>query len=72
MDQLGRMLVVAGLVLAVIGALLILGPKLGLRLGRLPLDYHFQRGNFSIYVPLGTSILLSLVVSLVLMWFSRR
>jgi len=72
MDQLGRMLVVTGGILAVMGLLLVLGPRLPFRIGRLPLDFHYQRDNFSFYFPLGTSILLSLLLTLVLSVLNRR
>ena len=57
MEQLGRLLVVMGVVLALLGFIFMLGPKLPFRLGRLPFDFHYQRDNFSFYFPLGTSIL---------------
>ena len=63
MEQFGRLLVVMGVVLAVVGALMMLGPRLPFRLGRLPLDFHYQRDNFSFYFPLGTSILVSIVLT---------
>jgi hypothetical protein len=72
MEQLGRMLLVMGSVLALLGLFLMLGPKLPFRLGRLPLDFHYQRDNFSFYFPLGTSILLSLLLTLVFSVLNRR
>ena len=72
MEQLGRMLLVMGGVLAVLGLLLMLGPKLPFRIGRLPLDFHYQRDNFRFYFPLGTSILLSLLLTLVFSLLNRR
>jgi Protein of unknown function (DUF2905) len=72
MEQLGRMLLIVGGVLALLGLLLTLGPKLPFRLGRLPFDFHYQRDNFSFYFPLGTSILLSLLLTLVFSLLNRR
>ncbi len=63
---------VLGVVLALLGLILMLGPKLGFRIGRLPLDFHYQRDNFSFYFPLGTSIVLSLVLTLVFSLLNRR
>ena len=68
----GRLLVVMGGVLVLIGFVLMLGPKLPFRLGRLPLDFHYQRDNFSFYFPLGTSILISIVLTLVFGLLNRR
>ena len=55
MEQIGRLLLVMGVLLALLGLILMLGPKLPFRLGRLPLDFHYRRDNFSFYFPLGTS-----------------
>jgi len=66
------MLLVMGGILALLGLLLTLGPKLPFKLGRLPFDFHFQRDNFSFYFPLGTSILLSLLLTLVFSLLNRR
>lgn len=72
MEQLGRVLMVMGGVIVLIGLLLALGTRLPFRIGRLPLDIHIQRGNFSFYFPLGTSILISLVLTLVFGLLKRR
>jgi len=75
MAEAGRVLVVLGIVLVVVGGLLWLGGAVGVKvpfLGRLPGDIHVERGNWSLYFPLTTSILLSLVLTLVLALLSRR
>ena len=72
MEQMGRLLVVMGGIVALVGFLLMLGPKLPFRLGRLPLDFHYQRDNFSFYFPLGTSILISIVLTLIFGLLNRR
>jgi hypothetical protein len=72
MEQMGRLLVVMGGILALVGLLLMLGPKLPFRLGRLPLDFRYQRDNFTFYFPLGTSILISVVLTLVFGLLNRR
>jgi hypothetical protein len=66
---LGKFLLLAGLVLAAVGLLLMVGGQFGL--GRLPGDFHFKRGNFEVYLPLATGLLVSLVLSLIL-WIFRR
>ncbi len=65
MVQLGRLLVVMGGVLALMGFLLLLGPKV-------PLNFHYRRGNFTFYFPLGASILISLLLTLIFALFNRR
>jgi hypothetical protein len=75
MADVGRMLVLLGVVLVVVGGLLWLGGAAGGKipfLGRLPGDIHVQRDNWSFYFPLTTSILLSIVLTLILAFLSRR
>jgi len=65
----GRFLVILGLVLVAVGLLLPLLGKLGL--GRLPGDIVIERDGFRLYVPLMSSLLVSLVLTLVL-WLINR
>jgi ribose/xylose/arabinose/galactoside ABC-type transport system permease subunit len=70
-DHLGRILIFLGLLIAAIGAAILLLGKTGLPLGRLPGDFSWRGKNTSFYFPLGTCILLSVVLSLVL-WILAR
>ena len=63
---LGRVLITAGLVLVVAGVIAMVVP-----LGRLPGDFRIHGKNSSVYFPLATCLLLSLVFSL-LMWLFKR
>jgi len=72
MQQFGRMLILMGGIIVVIGLLMTFGSRLPFRIGRLPLDFHIQRDNFSFYFPLGTSIVVSIVLSLVFAFLNRR
>ena len=63
----GRTLVVVGVIIAVIGAVMMLGVPLG----RLPGDVAIRRGNVSFYLPLTTSIVVSVVLTLLLAFFRR-
>jgi DUF2905 family protein len=67
----GKALVVLGLAIAATGVLVLLAGRIPW-LGRLPGDIHVERGNWSFYFPLATSILVSLVISLVLYLIGRR
>ena len=67
MRELGKLLLVSGLALAVVGGFLLVSGKLPLRLGRLPGDIVYKGSNSSFYFPIVTCILLSVVLSL-LMW----
>jgi hypothetical protein len=68
LEPVGRALLVLGMVLVGVGLVLVLAPSVPF-LGRLPGDVTIERGGVTIYLPLGTmivvSILLSVVVSLV-------
>lgn len=63
--DIGRVLILLGVVLLALGLFFSLSGKF-FGLGRLPGDIVVRRGNFTLYVPLATSILLSLVLTLVL------
>ena len=70
MEGIGRVLLVLGLIIAAVGGTLLLFGKVPF-LGRLPGDITVQRPGFTLYVPLATSLLLSVIVSL-LLWLLRR
>jgi hypothetical protein len=70
MNELGKALLSLGLLLAFTGAVLLLGERIGLPLGRLPGDFAYKGKNVSVYFPLGTCILISIVLSAVLYLFS--
>jgi hypothetical protein len=70
-DSLGKLLILFGVVLAVVGGLLLLVGKVPF-LGRLPGDLVIRRENWSFYFPLTTSILISIFLSLLLSFFGRR
>ena len=63
----GKLLVVAGLLIAGIG----LAVMVGVPLGRLPGDFVVRRGNATFYFPLATSIVVSIILTLLLGWFRR-
>ncbi len=64
MSDLGRILISLGLLLLVLGGLLVLFPRLGLNLGKLPGDFRFELGQTTCLIPLATSILLSVLLTL--------
>lgn len=70
MNGLGRTLIALGLGLVALGALLVLAGKIPF-LGRLPGDFVVRRPGFTLYAPLGTSLLLSALLTL-LLWLLRR
>ncbi len=70
--EIGKLLLIFGLVLAAVGSLLTLGPKLPFRIGRLPGDIILKRDHFTFYFPLATGLVLSVVVSFLFWFFGRR
>jgi hypothetical protein len=71
MMDLGRVLIVLGVVAVALGVVLVVFGRVP-GLGRLPGDFSVQRGNWAFYFPLGTSIVLSVVLTLVLWLIGRR
>jgi hypothetical protein len=72
MAQLGRILIILGIVLLLLGLALSYSNLFSfLRLGRLPGDISIKREGYSFYFPLATCILISLVISLIFYLFPR-
>ncbi len=70
MNDLGKLLVVLGIGIAILGALLWSGFGKGW-FGRLPGDIHYTRGNFNFYFPIVTCLLISALLTLIF-WLFRR
>jgi hypothetical protein len=68
---LGRLFIVLGAVLVLVGLAVTFGPRLPW-LGRLPGDFSFGSGAWRVYVPLGTSILVSVILTLLLWLVGRK
>jgi Protein of unknown function (DUF2905) len=71
MNDLGKLLLGIGLLLVLIGGLVLLAGRLGLPLGRLPGDFSYRGKNVSVFFPLGTSILISVVLSVLFYLITR-
>ena len=70
MTELGKWLILLGLVITVAGIVLVFADKTGW-LGRLPGDIYIKRENFTFYFPLATCIIISAIISLIL-WLIRK
>jgi hypothetical protein len=70
-QHIGRALLLAGLILAAIGVLLLAAGRISW-FGRLPGDIIIQKKNFTLYFPLATSILVSILLTLVFWLLGRR
>ncbi len=71
MEQIGRFLILTGIIIVVLGLVIMLAGKLPF-IGRLPGDIVIQRKNFTFYFPLATSLLISAVLTLILWILSRK
>ncbi|MGA1841233.1 MAG: DUF2905 domain-containing protein [bacterium] len=61
--SLGKLLVILGILLVVVGVLIVFGAKIPL-VGKLPGDIHIKKGNFDLYFPVATCIVISLILTL--------
>jgi len=72
---LGKLLIGFGVVMIILGGIFLLLGNLSGKvpwIGRLPGDIYIQRGNWSFYFPLATSVLLSVILTLIFSFFTRR
>jgi len=71
--QVGRVLIIVGAVLLAAGLWLTFAPHASFgKFGRLPGDIHIKRDNFTFYFPLTTCILVSLLLTLIFSFLSRK
>jgi len=69
--DIGKFVVLLGAVLLVVGLVLVALGRFNLPIGHLPGDISYRGKNFAFYFPLGTSILISVILSLIFYLFSR-
>ncbi len=70
-EPFGRILIVVGLVIAAVGAVMVFGSRVPI-LGHLPGDITIKGDNVTIYLPLGTMLVVSVIASVVLSLLARR
>ena len=68
----GRLLINAGILLVIVGLAIILGERLGIRIGRLPGDIRIEGRRGGFYFPIVTCLLISAILSLISWFFGRR
>jgi hypothetical protein len=71
LSQIGKLILELGLALVVIGGALMLAGRAGLPLGRLPGDFVYRGKHATVYFPLVTCIVISVVLTLILYVISR-
>lgn len=69
MDQLGKIIIVFGILLIIIGLLVSFGGKIGL--GKLPGDIYIDKGNIKFFFPITSSIIISIILSLLFKLFRK-
>ena len=69
--EIGKLILVLGLALVVIGAVLMLAGRVGVTMGRLPGDFVFRGRHATVYFPLVTCIVISVVLTLLIYVISR-
>ncbi len=67
----GKILILIGLVIASLGFLLLLGGKIPW-LGKLPGDFFYKGKNLTFYFPLATSIIISVILTIILLFINRK
>jgi hypothetical protein len=70
-DGIGRLLIIGGVILALIGVVLVLAPNIPF-LGRLPGDIRIGGDNVQVFIPLGTMLVVSLILTILLNLVARR
>lgn len=71
MEQMGKMIIVAGVVMVAAGSILLLAQKVPF-IGKLPGDIIIKKDNFTFYFPLATCVLISLLLTLISMLWTRK
>ena len=70
-EPIGRVLIVVGLVIVAVGLVLVFGSRIPL-LGHLPGDITIKGENVTVFIPLGTMLVISILASIVLSLLNRR
>jgi len=70
MHEIGKLLLVFGLFMVIVGLLLLFSAKIPM-IGRLPGDFVIKKGNFTFYFPLATSIIISVILTILFSIFRK-
>jgi hypothetical protein len=71
MEPMGRILIVVGLEIVVVGLVMVFGPRIPV-LGHLPGDITIKGENVTVFIPLGTMLVVSVLASIILSLLNRR
>jgi hypothetical protein len=70
-SSIGKILIIIGLIIAGIGGIILLGGKIQW-IGRLPGEFYYKGKNFTFYFPLATSIIISIILTIILIFIGRK
>ncbi|MEN8727645.1 MAG: DUF2905 domain-containing protein [Sulfurovum sp.] len=71
MAEIGKSIIFIGIIIVIIGVVLLYSDRLPFNLGKLPGDISYKKENFSFYLPITTSIIISIVLSLLFYLFGK-
>ena len=71
MAEMGKSIIFIGIIIVIIGVVLLYSDRLPFNLGKLPGDISYKKENFSFYLPITTSIIISIVLSLLFYLFGK-
>ena len=69
-QPLGKILIIVGIIIVIAGVILLFAGKIPF-IGKLPGDFVIRKKNFTIYIPIATSILISIILSLIFYFFRK-
>ncbi len=71
MQFIGKILILVGVLITILGSMLLYFDKSPLKIGALPGDIFVKDDNFTLYIPITTSILVSIIISVILFMLSK-
>jgi len=71
MSQIGKTLLLIGIIFVLAGIVLMIAGKFNIPLGRLPGDISYQKKNVTVFAPFGTMLVISIIITLILNIISR-
>ena len=71
MAEIGKSIIFIGIIIVIIGVVLLYSDRLPFNLGKLPGDITYKKENFSFYLPITSSIIISIVLSLLFYLFGK-
>ncbi|MDA2920497.1 DUF2905 domain-containing protein [Desulfobacterota bacterium AH_259_B03_O07] len=71
LQTIGKTILILGIFLVILGSLILFGSKIPL-IGKLPGDIYIKRDSFTLYFPIASSILISIIITILLILISSK